>query len=99
MVVYHGTPKGGFSVFNTEGVGKTEGTGAFFHTNKKAALPYGSYGKGKGQVYEVFLNIRNPYVMDAHGLAWDELGQLTDGVYPTTDDVIRAVWNLSLIHI
>lgn len=95
LVVYHGTPNGGFSKFNTKGKDKTEGTGAWFHKDKNAAKFY-SLGSSKKQVYAVFLNIRNPYILDAQGRIWDELGSLNNGKYPTTDDIVRAVWNGNL---
>lgn len=35
LVVYHGTLKGGFSVFNTQGLGRTKGTGAWFTDSRQ----------------------------------------------------------------
>ena len=40
LVVYHGTRKAGFMVFDTEGQGKTSGTGAFFTQSKRGASTY-----------------------------------------------------------
>lgn len=37
MVVYHGTNDGGFSIFNTDGIGKTRGTGAWFSDSERNA--------------------------------------------------------------
>lgn len=43
LVVMHGTERGGYRVFNTGGVGKTDGTGAFFSDDIRTA---GSYASG-----------------------------------------------------
>ena len=72
LIVYHGTDaqsEGGqppFTEFNTKGTnngmhGNTEDTGAWFHSSRKAAQSYGSY------VYDVYLNIRKPYIYDCTG--------------------------------
>lgn len=39
-VVWHGTPKGGFTVFNTNPKGKTQGTGAWFASDRSNAVTY-----------------------------------------------------------
>ncbi|MBQ6971571.1 MAG: hypothetical protein IJP86_04365 [Synergistaceae bacterium] len=58
LVVYHGTPNGGFSVFDTRGEGMSHDTGAWFTSRRENAETY-SNGDDEG-LYEVFLNIRNP---------------------------------------
>ena len=77
LVVWHGTTKGGFSVFKTEGLFKTEGTGAFFSSTRKGAE---HYLDGKPEInqnlYPVFLNIRNPYEYYAKGKRWDNLAEI-----------------------
>lgn len=40
LVVYHGTRKAGFMVFDTDGRGKTDGTGAFFTESLRGASTY-----------------------------------------------------------
>lgn len=40
LVVYHGTNDGGFSIFNTDGIGKTRGTGAWFSDSERNASTY-----------------------------------------------------------
>lgn len=85
LVVYHGTTKAGFDVFDTRGRGKTEGTGAFFTDVERVAGTYsdnavnvtldedfGFISEGRGN-YPVFLNIRTPYVFEANGRNWDNL--------------------------
>ena len=72
LIVYHGTDavsengQPPFTEFETKGTSKgmhgdTSDTGAWFHSSKKAANSYGGY------VYEVYLNIRNPYIYDCTG--------------------------------
>ena len=74
LIVYHGTDAKSengqppFTEFDTNGKkdgqglhGDTEDTGAWFHSNKKAANSYGGY------IYQVYLNIRNPYIYDCTG--------------------------------
>ena len=86
LVVYHFTNAEGFSVFNTEGRGKTKGTGAFFNSNPIVAS---SYARKGGNEYAVFLNIRTPYVYDAKRKNWNAL----DAPEKTTDKFTIAVWN------
>lgn len=40
LVVYHGTEKGGFTAFDTDGRGRTAGTGAFFTQTRLGASDY-----------------------------------------------------------
>lgn len=40
LVVYHGSTKAGFTVFDTDGEGKTKGPGAFFTTSPRGASTY-----------------------------------------------------------
>lgn len=66
-VVYHGTSNGGFWFFNTYGSNfGLFGNGSYFTESKNVAKSYTNKGKGNNkQVYEVYLNIRNPIDMDA----------------------------------
>ena len=66
-VMYHGTSKGGFNVFNTYGSNfGLFGVGSYFTDNPDVAQSYTQKGKGNNpQVYAVYLNIRNPIDMDA----------------------------------
>ncbi|MDR2364579.1 MAG: LPD5 domain-containing protein [Zoogloeaceae bacterium] len=82
LVVYHGTRKAGFSVFDTDGNGKTAGTGAWFSESILGASTYSGtrteakiqddedYDADSGN-YPVFLNIRTPEVHDFEGKNWD----------------------------
>jgi hypothetical protein len=62
---FHGT-NSKFTVFDTNGRGKTEGSGAFFTTNRSNAA---SYGKN---ILQVFLKADGPQI-DAHGANWNNL--------------------------
>lgn len=66
-VMYHGTSKGGFTVFDTYGSNYgLFGTGSYFTDSKTIAESYTNKGKGNNkQVYESYLNIKNPMDMDA----------------------------------
>ena len=77
LVVYHGTqlmemyfkegrPYTKYSErFNTFNDGK-----GFFTSDKDAAE---SFARGKQGLYETYLNIRNPYVIDCNGKDWDAI--------------------------
>ena len=76
LVVFHGTPNGGFSIFNVSGnLGQTRNTGAFFSSTVKGALFY-ARSLDEKNIYPVFLNIRNPYIFDAQGKYWSALGKI-----------------------
>lgn len=66
-VMYHGTSRGGFTVFDTYGSNYgLFGTGSYFTDSKTIGESYTKKGKGKTpQVYEAYLNIKNPMDMDA----------------------------------
>ena len=76
LVVYHGTRRGGFRVFRTEGRGKTSDTGAFFSSSRDNAEGYAMNEDGevpKDMLYEVFLNIREPETVDFKGNNWNRV--------------------------
>lgn len=67
-VMYHGTSKGGHTVFDPYGASKYGlfGVGTYFTDNKSVAESYTEKGKGNNkQIYETYLNITNPIDMDA----------------------------------
>ena len=66
-VMYHGTSNGGHTVFDTYGSNfGLFGQGSYFTDNKSVAESYTDKGKGNNkQVYEAYLNIKNPMDMDA----------------------------------
>lgn len=66
-VMYHGTSNGGHTVFDTYGSNfGLFGQGTYFTDNKSVAESYTDKGKGNNkQVYEAYLNIKNPMDMDA----------------------------------
>lgn len=95
-VMYHGTSKGGFTVFDTY---KSKyglfGTGFYFTDSENIGQSYTKKGKGKNpQVYEAYLNIKNPLDMDAPAdpaewaMAFDEVDFPESG---TNEDFYRAL--------
>ncbi|MFI3322807.1 MAG: hypothetical protein R3Y50_09825 [Rikenellaceae bacterium] len=80
LVVYHGSKEGGFSVFDdSEGEKNSDApqgsswftsdrSNAFSYSGTKQNALYEEEGAG---IYEVFLNIVNPYVEDFEGASWD----------------------------
>ena len=76
LVVYHGSPRAGFDVFDTSGEGNSYDTGAWFTSNYENAGSY-SPNSYKDSIYAVFLNIRNPYIIDGNQRNWSELGDIT----------------------
>ena len=81
IVMYHGTLKGGFSIFNP--VYSKDGISLFFTDDREVAESYtrgfgetipdykkGSYGK---TIYPVYLNITNPMIIDAKGNGWNRI--------------------------
>lgn len=76
-VMYHGTSRGGHTMFDPYGKAKYGlfGLGSYFTDNKTVAESYTKKGKGNApQVYETYLNIKNPMDMDAAAdpAAWAE---------------------------
>lgn len=66
LVMYHGTSRSGFNVFDTYGSNfGLFGQGSYFTDNRSVAESYQEKGKGKNPgVYEVYLNIKEPLDMD-----------------------------------
>ena len=95
-VMYHGTSKGGYTVFDTYGSNHgLFGAGSYFTDSKTIAESYTKKGKGKNpQVYETYLNIKNPIDMDAAAdpAAWAKA--FPDADFPesgTNEDFYRAM--------
>ena len=96
-VMYHGTSKGGHTVFDTFGAANYGlfGTGSYFTDSKEIAESYTKKGKGKNpQVYETYLNITNPIDMDATAdpAAWrNALPEVDFPESGTNEDFYRAM--------
>lgn len=95
--MYHGTSKGGHTVFDPYGASKYGlfGVGSYFTDNKSVAESYTEKGKGNNkQIYETYLNITNPIDMDAQANpeAWKKAMPEVD--FPkegTNEDFYRAM--------
>ncbi len=68
-VVYHGTDKGGFYVFDPKM--SDDKISLFFSDSKVTSNSYAQ--SDNQQLYEVYLAIKKPYVIDAKGHMWNEL--------------------------
>ena len=96
-VMYHGTSKGGHTVFDPYGKANYGlfGTGSYFTDSKTIGESYTKKGKGKNpQVYETYLNIKNPIDMDAAAdpAAWAKA--MPDVQFPESganEDFFRAM--------
>ena len=96
-VMYHGTSAGGHTMFDPYGKAKYGlfGAGSYFTDNKAVAESYTKKGKGKNpQVYETYLNIKNPMDMDAQAdpAAWAKA--FPDASFPesgTNEQFYRAM--------
>lgn len=88
LTVYHGTPKGGFNIFDANELGKSPrtsryGKGFYFTDNKKFAQEYmreedilnETYRHTpNSQLYEVYLDIKNPFIVKNNGHNLDRQG-------------------------
>jgi hypothetical protein len=96
-VMYHGTSAGGHTMFDPYGKARYGlfGAGSYFTDNKEVAEGYTKKGKGKNpQVYETYLNIKNPMDMDAQAdpVAWAKA--FPDASFPdsgTNEQFYRAM--------
>ncbi len=68
-VVYHGTDKGGFYVFDPKM--SDDKISLFFSDSKVTSNSYAQ--SDNQQLYEVYLAIKKPYVIDTKGHMWNEL--------------------------
>ena len=68
-VVYHGTDKGGFYVFDHKM--SDDKISLFFSDSKVTSNSYAQ--SDNQQLYEVYLAIKKPYVIDTKGHMWNEL--------------------------
>lgn len=77
MVVYHGTKDFGFTKFDTS---KSDDGSSLFFTNDINMA--NSYVNDKDKIYKTYLNIKNPYVVDAKGHKWNQirLGENQDAI-------------------
>lgn len=77
MVVYHGSKDYGFTTFDTS---KSDDDMSLFFTN--SADMANSYVGDKAKLYEVYLNLENPYIVDAKGHRWNQirLGENQDAI-------------------
>ena len=85
-VVYHGTDKGGFYVFDPKM--SDDKISLFFSDNKVTSNSYAQ--SDNQQLYEVYLAIKKTYVIDAKGRMWNELD---DKLGNTTREIAEKAKN------
>ena len=77
--VYHGTPDGGFTVFDSSqsDFADEPSVANWFSDNKEMISKYYNVDNSESingkQLYEVYLNAANPLVIDAQGEAWNNI--------------------------
>lgn len=73
-VMHHGTPGKEFTVFNA--MHSDDRTSLFFTDDKEVADSYKTMGfnsSDNGKIFSVYLNITNPYIIDAKGSYWSKI--------------------------
>lgn len=85
MVVYHGSKDYGFTVFDS--AKSDDGTSLFFTNDPKMA---NTYVNDESKLYKTYLNLENPYVVDAKGHRWNQI-RLGENNDPITGKVERFV--------
>lgn len=101
-VMYHGTDKGGFTVFNPQK--SDDKLSLFFSDSSEVSASYASTmeeqspydSKTKSGLYKVYLNIKNPYVLDGKGKHWfalvlPEKDRPTDEVLKMHNDFVEML--------
>ena len=92
LVVYHGTPNGGFTVFNPSKsyIADEPSVASWFSTNREMIDRHYNvnntmFPSSKKQMYSVYLNIENPLVIDANGDNWNSI-KVPDDIAEAVDD-------------
>lgn len=96
LVMYHGTSRGGFTIFDVYGSNYgLFGGGSYFTSSRSVAQNYTKKGRGDNpQVYAVYLNIKNPLDMDAQADPAEWAKAFPDVTFPesgTNEQFFRAV--------
>ena len=68
MIVYHGSKSGNIKTFRTT---NENGTGGLYLTTNRSVAE--SYAGNSGEVYENYVNIRRPLIVDADGAYYDDI--------------------------
>ncbi|EKY4114267.1 hypothetical protein RCP98_006020 [Pseudomonas aeruginosa] len=98
-VWYHGSEKAGFTAFNTDGEGKTSGTGAFFTSQSSVARTYSGTRKD-AKVFQPEELFENPDIaggdieVEREWVVFDSRGRIVERFdldsYPSAADVISG---------
>lgn len=97
LTVYHGSKTAGFTVFDgSQGqgnykFGKNKVT--FFTESERVANSY-IPTKDTGGIYEGYLNLKNPLIIDADGSYWNTIDYYGDGsLLATTNEIVQDALN------
>ena len=88
LVVYHGSRSSGFDIFEeNNGIYFTDSTKvAKVYSNGWGVSPWGGMNEG---MYNVYLDMRNPIVVDADGKDWDSIGfNLNEDVLNSAEEIV-----------
>lgn len=98
LVVYHGSKNAGFTIFDDTKIGKNSDSpeSTYWFSDNDRALSYSGtrnnvrLSNEENGNYAVFLNIKNPRIVDMEGATWE--GDLT-GKYEMYDTSESEEWN------
>ena len=86
LVMYHGSQNLGFTVFDPNASDDNRsfffsddpGVAASYSDSENEVSPYAVTGKESG-LYKTYLNLKNPYVVDARGSKWNNIVEFSAG--------------------
>lgn len=86
LVMYHGSQNLGFTVFDPNAsddnrsffFSDNPGVAASYSNSENEVSPYAVAGKESG-LYKTYLNLKNPYVVDARGSKWNNIVEFSAG--------------------
>lgn len=86
LVMYHGSQNLGFTVFDPNAsddnrsffFSDNPGVAASYSDSENEVSPYAVTGKESG-LYKTYLNLKNPYVVDARGSKWNNIVEFSAG--------------------
>lgn len=86
LVMFHGSKDFGFTIFNPD---KSDDKRSLFFTDSKGMAS--TYVEDKDKIYEVYLNLQNPFILDAYGGYWN--GIIVDEDLKILDEAAINMYN------
>lgn len=102
LVCYHGSPNPGFKEFNPKGSKSQFGKYKFdtynvnyFSTNKRNASSFTEFGYDDGTIYECYINIENPFIVDNKSEAEmkSSFNIKDDRIQKRREELFERIWN------